>query len=110
MGIFEFIDWLIKVFGKAYDSGIFWVVLIVVGLLLIPTALLTGYFTYKHLTNSEPELTYEQSLIVNNAAAYCHSIGFDNWKWKNETNETFTCFNNSLGKSNISDLYEPYGS
>ena len=93
MGIEEIYRTIYDFFQKAFDENWLYIAaIIVVGLML---AVIIGGGLYVIVKAREtPQAPDPNTLFIEaNAPKYCQDIGFDSWRWKNNTQNRFECFN-----------------
>lgn len=105
MGFFEFVDRLIKTFGEFYENNYFFYVIIVGIALVLMTAVLVIISTFFIGSERHLGIPEEKQFVQEKATDFCNSHNSTSWRWVNESEYKFECFNQTEKNLTISDYY-----
>lgn len=107
MKFFDWIDDFIRFLTKLWDNGTYFYILMVGFVLLMVVFFASMFIIIKgdFIKGDQEQIPQEKQDILNQAPQYCSNKGFNSWKWINETEFTFTCFNTTTEQPTIDNYF-----
>lgn len=103
-GLFDFVDKVIGFFGSLWEKDILQIIVVVAIGLLFLTIIVLSVFLIKGNPFVE-DVPQEKQDIMDNAPSFCSKKGLNSWKWVNESEFSFTCYNQTEEQMNIGEHY-----
>ena len=107
-GSFDVIDKIIEFFGKLWESNVLIISAVISAVLLAITLIVVLVLVVVGNPFAKEEITAtpEQQAIIDNAPSFCSEKGFNAWKWINETELVFTCYNKETKNESLEKYYK----